>query len=351
MKIYALANELNLDRSNTGTIAIPMGTWDYGEKKLEDGRTLYFRQTLDRDGAMAIVSQIEASIAKGEKGVPVYWGHPDVPELAHKYPDKRAKGWVKGATVRTPRNDVDHGDLVLTVEWLEENATEGFGWFSPYWTGTVTETGDGQATMSVNTLVSVALVNMPNIQEFRLANELQDTNNAAEAEKGNKMNITKEELCKLLGLPPEATDDQIRTALAEAGKAKEALATEKTKVEAAQAEANEAKGECEKAKTDLANERKAHVGILLDNAIADGRISVAGRAAWEKRLNDDFAAGKVALANEKPLKRESAVAGQEREKRNNLDLVSLANERMAKHPGMDYMTAFSQVMAEHPEVK
>ena len=344
MKIYALANELNLDRSNTGTIAIPYGTWDYGEKKLDDGRTVFFRQTLNSVGAKAIVDQIAASVAAGEKGVPVYWGHPDVPELAHKYPDKRAKGWVKSAAV-------DGDKLVLTVEWLEENATEGFGWFSPYWTGTVTETGDGQATMSVNTLVSVALVNMPNIQEFRLANELQDTNNAAEAEKGNKMNITKEELCKLLGLPPEATDDQIRTALAEAGKAKEALATEKTKVEAAQAEANEAKGECDKAKTDLANERKAHVGILLDNAIADGRISVAGRAAWEKRLNDDFAAGKVALANEKPLKRESAVAGQEREKRNNLDLVALANERMAKHPGMDYMTAFSQVMAEHPEVK
>lgn len=176
------------------------------------------------------------------------------------------------------------------------------------------------------------------------------------------MNITKEELCKILGLPPEATDDQIRTALkagaqaieeiaGERTKAEAAEADAKTKVEAAQAEANEAKGECEKAKTDLANERKAHVGILLDNAIADGRISVAGRAAWEKRLNDDFAAGKVALANEKPLKRESAVAGQEREKRNNLDLVSLANERMAKHPGMDYITAFSQVMAEHPEVK
>ena len=176
------------------------------------------------------------------------------------------------------------------------------------------------------------------------------------------MNITKEELCKIFGLPPDATDDQIRTALkagaqaieeiaGERTKAEAAAADANTKVEAAQAEAHEAKGDCEKAKTDLANERAAHVGILLDNAIADGRISVAGRAAWEKRLTDDFAAGKVALAHEKPLKRESAVAGQTREKRNDLDLVALANERMAKHPGMTYMTAFAQVMAEHPEVK
>lgn len=343
MKIYALANELNLDRSNANTITIPFGTWDYGQKKLPDGRNLFFRQTLDLPGAGAIAAQIAASIAAGEKGVPVYWGHPDVPELAHKYPDKRAKGWIKSASVES-------GSLVLAVDWLEDNATEGFGWFSPYWTGPVKENGDGTALMHVASLTSVALINMPNIQEFRLANELQDTNNAAQAEKGNTMNITKEELCKLLGLPPEATDEQIRTALTEAGKAKEALATEKTKVEAANEEAKAAKNECEQVKTELANEKAAHRRILLDNAIADGRISVAGRAAWDKRLTDDFKAGSIALANEKPLKRESAVAGRQPQK-TCTNLVSLANERMAKNPGMTYTTAFALVMKEHPEVK
>lgn len=344
MKIYALANELNLDRKNAGQIVVPFGTWDYGEKKLDDGRTIFFQQTLDSAGANAIADQIATSVAQGEKGVPVYWGHPDVPELAHKYPDKRAKGWIKYAKVYAD-------GLHLSVEWLEANATEGFGWFSPYWTGPVKENGRGEAMMKVNALVSIALVNMPNIQEFRLANELQDANNAAQAEKGKTMNITKEELCKLLGLPPEATDDQIRTALAEAGKAKEALATEKTKLEAANEEAKQAKDECEQVKTELANEKAAHRGILLDNAIADGRISVAGRAAWDKRLADDFKAGSVALANEKPLKRESAVAGKQPQKSCDLNLVALANERMHKNPGMTYTTAFAQVMKEHPEVK
>ena len=345
MKIYALANELNLDRSNAGTITIPFGTWDYGQKKLPDGRNLFFRQTLDLQGAGAIAAQIADSIAKGEKGVPVYWGHPDVPELAHKYPDKRAKGWIKYAKVYAD-------GLHLAVDWLEENATEGFGWFSPYWTGTTTELdGDGTELVHVESLTSVALINMPNIQEFRLANELQDTNSAAQAEKGKTMNITKEELCKLLGLPPEATDDQIRTALTEAGKAKEALATEKTKLEAAEADKAAAVNECEKVKTELANEKAAHRGILLDNAIADGRISVAGRAAWEKRLSDDFKAGSIALANERPLKRISAVDGKTPAKTADVNLVALANERMAKNPGMTYTTAFAAVMKEHPEVK
>lgn len=171
MKIYALANELNLDRSNAGTITIPFGTWDYGEKKVESKggggeRTLFFRQTLDLQGASAIAAQIADSIAKGEKGVPVYWGHPDVPELAHKYPDKRAKGWITSASV-------EDGKLVLSVDWLEDKATDGFGWFSPFWTGPVKENGDGTALMHVESLTSVALINMPNIKEFRLANEAQ----------------------------------------------------------------------------------------------------------------------------------------------------------------------------------
>ena len=178
----------------------------------------------------------------------------------------------------------------------------------------------------------------------------------------NKMNITKEELCKILGLPPEATDDQIRTALKAGAQAIEEIAGERTKaeavaadantrVEAAQAEANEAKTECDKVKTELANEKAAHRAILLDNAIADGRISVAGRAAWEKRLTDDFKAGSIALANEKPLKLESALGGKTPQKSHDLNLVALANERMAKNPGMTYTTAFAAVMKEHPEVK
>ena len=181
MKIYALANELNLDRSNAGTITVPFGTWDYGQKKLPDGRNLFFRQTLDLQGAGAIAAQIADSIAKGEKGVPVYWGHPDVTELAHKYPDKRAKGWITSASV-------EDGKLVLSVDWLEDKATDGFGWFSPFWTGPVKENGDGTALMHVDSLTSVALINMPNIQEFRLANELQDTNNAAQAY-GNRWQV------------------------------------------------------------------------------------------------------------------------------------------------------------------
>lgn len=160
-----------------------------------------------------------------------------------------------------------------------------------------------------------------------------------------------EAIKKMLGLPPEATEDQVMTAIKAGAQAVEELATERTKAEAAEADKAAAVNECEKVKTELANEKAAHRRILLDNAIADGRISVAGRAAWEKRLTDDFKAGAIALANEKPLKRESALAGTHPQKSCDLNLVALANERMAKNPGMTYTTAFALVMKEHPEVK
>ena len=136
--------------------------------------------------------------------------------------------------------------------------------------------------------------------------------------------MNKEELIKILGLDENATDEQIMTAIKAGAQAVEELATERTKAEAAEAE--------------------------KDQAIAEGRISVAGRPAWEKRLKDDFAAGSVALANEKPLKTASAVT-QKPGEQTKVDLVALANERMQKNPSLTYPAAFAAVMKEHPEVK
>lgn len=174
--------------------------------------------------------------------------------------------------------------------------------------------------------------------------------------------MNREEIIKIYGLPEDASDEDVANAVKAGAQAIEEIATERTKAESAEADANTkleaaeadkaaAVNECEKVKTELANEKAAHRGILLDNAIADGRISVAGRAAWDKRLMDDFKAGAIALANEKPLKRESALAGTHPQKSCDLNLVALANERMAKNPGMTYTTAFALVMKEHPEVK
>ena len=154
-----LCNVHRLALSNEGEerkpIHIPFGTWPYDDR---------VDQTLDREHAEKIANELAASVAKGEPGIPVYQGHPDVPEYASKYPDKGALGWVKKILVN--ENGMD-----LEVEW-DRDPGKGFGWFSPFWTGDdPVPDASGKRNVIVDGLTSIGLVNNPNIREFRLANE------------------------------------------------------------------------------------------------------------------------------------------------------------------------------------
>lgn len=151
-------------------IHIPFGMWDYDDR---------ITQTLDRPHAEGIANELEKSIAAGEPGIPVYQGHPDVPEYAGKYPDKGALGWVKKIMVNEDGMD-------LVVEW-DRDPGKGFGWFSPYWVGDNPTVGaDGKKNVVVDGLTSVGLVNNPNIREFRLANEMPVMGGTGNGERGTE---------------------------------------------------------------------------------------------------------------------------------------------------------------------
>ena len=159
MKKLKLCNVHKLALSNEGEgrkpIHIPFGTWAYDDT---------IDQTLDREHAEKIAADLAGKVAAGEPGIPVYQGHPDVPEYASKYPDKGALGWIK-------RILVNEDGMDLEVEW-DRDPGKGFGWFSPFWTGDDPGTGaTGKRNVIVDGLTSVGLVNNPNIREFRLANE------------------------------------------------------------------------------------------------------------------------------------------------------------------------------------
>ena len=159
MKKLKLCNVHKLTLANEGEerkpIHIPFGTWAYDDT---------LDQTLDREHAEKIANELKEMIDKGEPGIPVYQGHPDVPEYAGKYPDKGALGWVKTITVNEDGMD-------LAVDW-DRDPGKGFGWFSPYWVGDTPTVGpDGKRNCIIDGLNSIGLVNNPNIREFRLANE------------------------------------------------------------------------------------------------------------------------------------------------------------------------------------
>lgn len=160
MKIK-LCNVHKLAVANEGEerkpIFIPFGTWPYDDT---------ISQTLDKPHAEGIAADLDKQIAAGEPGIPVYQGHPDVPEYAGKYPDKGAMGWVKKILV-------NEDGMECQIEW-DRDPGKGFGWFSPYWIGDKPVVGpDGKKNVIVDGLTSIGLVNNPNIREFRLANEAQ----------------------------------------------------------------------------------------------------------------------------------------------------------------------------------
>ncbi len=153
LKLYNTAHPL----ADTGKpIFIPFGEWKYDATR---------RQRLDRAHGERIANELNARVARGDPGIPVYAGHPDVPQLAARYPDKGALGWVTKIELA---NESGKEGLALTVEW-DRDPGKGFKWFSPYWFANEVER-DG-VTYIVSEISSIGLVNNPNIPEFRLANE------------------------------------------------------------------------------------------------------------------------------------------------------------------------------------
>ena len=157
IKLFNLSHEFSAPSSEDKPIFLPFGTWAY------DGK---ISQTFTREAAARIANELAADVAAGNPGIPVYQGHPDVPSLAAKYPDKGALGWVK-------RIDLSNEGCTLTVEW-DRFPGKGFGWFSPYWFGEKTGLDNqGKTLVAVDHIESIGLVNNPNISEFRLPNEAQ----------------------------------------------------------------------------------------------------------------------------------------------------------------------------------
>ena len=144
-----------------------------------------------------------------------------------------------------------------------------------------------------------------------------------------------EAIKKMLGLPPEATDDQVMTAIKAGAQAVEELATERTKAEAAEAD-------------------KGKVEVDLDNACKERDAAKTELENCKKQLEDT----KTALANEKAqhektkqLKTQSAVgklelSNEQRDK--SAQRVALVNEK--QRAGMSYFDAWKAAKAEKPDL-
>ena len=144
-----------------------------------------------------------------------------------------------------------------------------------------------------------------------------------------------EAIKKALGLPPEATEEQVMTAIKAGAQAVEDIAAERTKAEAADADKAKAEGELanacgerDAAKTELENCKKE---------LEDAKTALANEKAQHektKALKTQSAVGKLELSNEQRDKSAQRVA--------------LVNEK--QRAGMSYFDAWKAAKIEKPEL-
>lgn len=343
-----LANALDLDAG--GNPVIPYGTHQH-----KDGI-----QVFNREHAEAMAKRFSGVLGKVRRlgaGIPVYVGHPDHPAFANKHTDGRAYGWITGLEAR------DDG-LVLLTDWTDDGKalvnSHSYRFTSPHWLSKPTgRTQDGKPIVHPTWLVSLGLTNTPNIDMAPLGVANQSDQQNQPQPENPEMN---EYLKQLLGLPDDATDEQIMEALKAAVEAMNGKGEEEEEAQAELAQANAQLQETLNAERDqrktaelaLANAQQAHANALLDVALAEGRITPAQRSAWSARFSKNHAEAEAALANEDPgtgmhtksitgnLGKASGTARGKQDQ-----ILSLCNEAVAEK-GITFDQAYKALKKEQP---
>ena len=315
MKLWNNFNVARKEDWGTKPLHIPYGKWPWSKT---------ISQQFDKTGATATKERLDEMIKAGEPGIPVYQGHPDVESVAAKYPDKAAIGWIK-------KIDVNEDGIDCWVEW-DRFPGKGFGWMSPYWTG---EWNATEKTLTVNWIISMGLVNDPNIRSFRLPNEGQA--GCTTQKKEIKMDI--EAMKTELGLPPEATETEVMEAI-------KSLKAKAETVAAAEAKAAAAENACGETKTKLDNAEKelGEIKTKLDNAekeLGETKTALANEQAEVEKLRK---VKTESVTTELPNEQVPDSTEGKREK-----ALALVNELQVTK-GLTFDQAFAKVEAEKPDL-
>lgn len=256
-------------------------------------------QRFDRASAEALANALVERRAGDEPdGAPFFVGHPDVKELAHKFPDKRAYGWI---TDIVPEAE----GATYLVNWSEDALSmikqKHFGWWSPYFFGRL-KNEDGRKVHELVWLESAGLTNSPNSYSLRLPNEAPD-----DATQGEKTMNLLQRIIALFGAK-ESTDENEAVSLIQ--RLIDFARKIKTMMDSQWAASSAADSALAQLANDAPDEDKV---IALVNSLST-------------RLD----AGVTALANERTARTtaESLVVALRTEK--DTALTDLANERVAR---------------------
>jgi hypothetical protein len=294
----------------------------------------------DAENVLAEFNSVRGRLGRMFRGVPVYRGHPDVDPTI--WTDDRRLGKVTDLEVR------DDG-LWARAEWNSlgrENLEEGWWLYpSPRW-----DAPAGRPKFAPDRLISIGLTNTPRIDESEpIANSEDLTAGEADDETETDELMDPKLIREKLGLPPEATDDEVMAKLASLMETEATAETATAEAETAKTE----KAEMETAKTAAEAEAQAARdeanNSMLDLAVAQGRIVKADVPAWKAKLEGDKRDEVVnSLQALKPKLNTTGLAGgQTREDVENADLlrehVANARAELMDKQGLSFHEAHCRV--------
>jgi hypothetical protein len=268
-------------------------------------------QRVTKESAQAMENSFRSLLGKLKRrfrGVPVYRGHPDVPEVKDEYPDDQAYAWLENIEAR---DDGLYGKPNWSGPGAEMVKNRAYRFPSCYWDAK--EAGvdkkSGKKIYEPTTLLSVGLTNQPRIPVQALANAETET-------KENEMN--REVMAALLGLAATATEADITNKITEL----RGLPTRVSALENAETATKESlktiTAARDAATTKLANVAKERNRLALENAIAAGRLTPAEKADWEAKLDADYETNAALLAKKEKAMKTSSRLGNIGERRTGL---------------------------------
>lgn len=159
------------NEKRTAHFFVPFGeTGPVQGKDLRDKKTKPTMQRFDIEAANAMIADLNTlrgKIARKFRMIPIYDGHPDVPELSNVFTDRSAKGWIVGANVG--QHDGKDGIVFegeMTPRGMAMIRDEEFVFNSPRWSmKPITAANDARQIAVPSRIISLALTNTPLIKD------------------------------------------------------------------------------------------------------------------------------------------------------------------------------------------
>lgn len=322
-----------------------------------------------------------AKLGRLFSGAPTFEGHHDIePQL---YPNSKSFGWIMALEARA---DGLWGRMTWTPEGREMLQNGAFKFVSPVFIGNPIGQENGKTIYDPIMFKSLALTNQPNLPLPPLANTKSATetshsplftlvnDNVGRLNRGgvgnaqslaltNQPNLPlpplanekdhMQTITEILQLQPEATAEQIiEAARALHGRVttlQNSVSTGETALTNAQTQLANAIARADAAQTRL-------VGMILDNAVRENRITLAQRDHWKAELEKDLAAAEAQLAKQQPALNTTSVTrelGNEKgaydtEATRRAALIGYIAEQQAK--GLTYDEAWAKAKIDRADI-